>query len=106
MRKVLSFHDADYFAQHMHNCCLVNLEDMLQNGTVISGTMIDTPKSFSTTCNIATQVVAQIASAQYGGQTIALSHLIPFVDVSRKKIYNRMVANFNKMGLAVFRLLS
>lgn len=98
---LIHFHDADYFAQHMHNCCLVNLEDMLQNGTVISGTMIDTPKSFSTTCNIATQVVAQIASAQYGGQTIALSHLIPFVDVSRKKIYNRMVANFNKMGLAV-----
>ena len=98
---LIPFHDADYFAQHMHNCCLVNLEDMLQNGTVISGTMIDTPKSFSTTCNIATQVVAQIASAQYGGQTIALSHLIPFVDVSRKKIYNRMVANFNKMGLAV-----
>ena len=99
---LIHFHDADYFAQHMHNCCLVNLEDMLQNGTVISGTMIDTPKSFSTTCNIATQVVAQIASAQYGGQTIALSHLIPFVDVSRKKIYNRMVANFNKMGLTVF----
>ena len=98
---LIHFHDADYFAQHMHNCCLVNLEDMLQNGTVISGTMIDTPKSFSTTCNIATQVVAQIASAQYGGQTIALSHLIPFVDVSRKKIYNRMVTNFNKMGLAV-----
>ena len=98
---LIHFHDADYFAQHMYNCCLVNLEDMLQNGTVISGTMIDTPKSFSTTCNIATQVVAQIASAQYGGQTIALSHLIPFVDVSRKKIYNRMVANFNKMGLAV-----
>ena len=98
---LIHFHDADYFAQHMHNCCLVNLEDILQNGTVISGTMIDTPKSFSTTCNIATQVVAQIASAQYGGQTIALSHLIPFVDVSRKKIYNRMVANFNKMGLAV-----
>ena len=98
---LIHFHDADYFAQHMHNCCLVNLEDMLQNGTVISGTMIDTPKSFSTTCNIATQVVAQIASAQYGGQTIALSHLIPFVDISRKKIYNRMVTNFNKMGLAV-----
>ena len=98
---LIHFHDADYFAQHMHNCCLVNLEDMLQNGTVISGTMIETPKSFSTTCNIATQVVAQIASAQYGGQTIALSHLIPFVDVSRKKIYNRMATNFNKMGLAV-----
>ena len=98
---IIHFHDSDYFAQHMGNCCLVNLEDMLQNGTVISETMIDTPKSFSTTCNIATQVVAQIASAQYGGQTIALSHLVPFVDVSRKKIYNRMVTNFNKMGLAV-----
>ena len=98
---LIHFHDADYFAQHMNNCCLVNLEDMLQNGTVISGTMIETPKSFSTTCNIATQAVAQIASAQYGGQTIALSHLIPFVDVSRKKIYNRMATNFNKMGLVV-----
>jgi anaerobic ribonucleoside-triphosphate reductase len=98
---IIHFHDADYFAQHMHNCCLVNLEDMLQNGTVISGTMIDTPKSFSTTCNIATQVVAQIASAQYGGQTIALSHLIPFVDISRKKIRNRIAVNFNKTGVVV-----
>ena len=98
---IIHFHDADYFAQHMHNCCLVNLEDMLQNGTVISGTMIDTPKSFSTTCNIATQVVAQIASAQYGGQTIALSHLIPFVDVSRQKIRNRIAVNFNKTGVVV-----
>jgi len=98
---IIHFHDADYFAQHMHNCCLVNLEDMLQNGTVISGTMIDTPKSFSTTCNIATQVVAQIASAQYGGQTIALSHLIPFVDISRKKIRNRIAINFNKTGVVV-----
>ena len=98
---LIHFHDSDYFAQHMHNCALINLEDMLQNGTVISGTMIETPKSFSTTCNIATQAVAQIASAQYGGQTIALSHLIPFVDVSRKKIYNRMATNFNKMGLVV-----
>ena len=98
---IIHFHDADYFAQHMHNCCLVNLEDMLQNGTVISGTMIETPKSFSTTCNIATQVVAQIASAQYGGQTIALSHLIPFVDISRKKIRNRIAVNFNKTGVVV-----
>ena len=82
---LIHFHDADYFAQHMHNCCLVNLEDMLQNGTVISETMIDRPKSFSTACNIATQAIAQIASSQYGGQSISLSHLAPFVDVSRKK---------------------
>jgi len=82
---LIHFHDADYFAQHMHNCCLVNLEDMLQNGTVISETMIDPPKSFSTACNIATQAIAQIASSQYGGQSISLSHLAPFVDVSRKK---------------------
>lgn len=82
---MIHFHDADYFAQHMHNCCLVNLEDMLQNGTVISETMIDRPKSFSTACNIATQAIAQIASSQYGGQSISLSHLAPFVDVSRKK---------------------
>lgn len=83
---LIHFHDSDYFAQHMHNCCLVNLEDMLQNGTVISGTKIDTPHSFSTACNIATQIIAQVASSQYGGQTITLSHLAPFVDVSRKKI--------------------
>lgn len=82
---IIHFHDSDYFAQHMHNCCLVNLEDMLQNGTVISETMIDRPKSFSTACNIATQSIAQIASSQYGGQSITLSHLAPFVDVSRKK---------------------
>lgn len=82
---IIHFHDADYFAQHMHNCCLVNLEDMLQNGTVISETMIDKPKSFSTACNIATQSIAQIASSQYGGQSISLAHLAPFVDVSRKK---------------------
>ena len=82
---IIHFHDADYFAQHMHNCCLVNLEDMLQNGTVISETMIDRPKSFSTACNIATQAIAQIASSQYGGQSISLSHLAPFVDVSRQK---------------------
>ena len=84
---MIHFHDADYFAQHMHNCCLVNLEDMLQNGTVISETMIDPPKSFSTACNIATQAIAQIASSQYGGQSISLSHLAPFVDVSRKKFH-------------------
>ena len=83
---ILHFHDSDYFVQHMHNCCLVNLEDMLQNGTVISGTLIEKPHSFSTACNIATQVVAQIASNQYGGQSISLAHLAPFVDVSRKKI--------------------
>lgn len=82
---IIHFHDADYFAQHMHNCCLVNLEDMLQNGTVISETMIDKPKSFSTACNIATQAIAQIASSQYGGQSISLSHLAPFVQVSREK---------------------
>ena len=83
---VIHFHDADYFAQHMHNCDLVNLEDMLQNGTVISGTLIEKPHSFSTACNIATQIIAQVASNQYGGQSISLTHLAPFVDVSRKKI--------------------
>lgn len=83
---IIHFHDADYFAQHMHNCCLVNLEDMFKNGTVISGTRIDTPHSFSTACNIATQIIAQVASSQYGGQSITLSHLAQFVDVSRKKI--------------------
>ncbi len=83
---LIHFHDADYFAQHMHNCDLVNLEDMLTNGTVISGTMIETPHSFSTACNIATQIIAQVASSQYGGQSISLTHLAPFVDVSRRKI--------------------
>ena len=83
---IIHFHDADYFAQHMHNCDLVNLEDMLQNGTVISGTYIEKPHSFSTACNIATQIIAQVASNQYGGQIISLTHLAPFVDVSRKKI--------------------
>ena len=83
---IIHFHDSDYFAQHMHNCDLVNLEDMLQNGTVISGTMIEKPHSFSTACNIATQIIAQVASCQYGGQSISLTHLAPFVDVSRKKI--------------------
>lgn len=82
---VIHFHDSDYFAQRMHNCCLVNLEDMLQNGTVISGTLIERPKSFSTACNIATQIIAQVASCQYGGQTISLAHLAPFVEVSRRK---------------------
>ena len=83
---IIHFHDADYFAQHMHNCDLVNLEDMLQNGTVISGTFIEKPHSFSTACNIATQIIAQVASSQYGGQSISLTHLAPFVDISRKKI--------------------
>ena len=83
---IIHFHDSDYFAQHMHNCDLVNLEDMLQNGTVISGTMIEKPHSFSTACNIATQIIAQVASSQYGGQSISLTHLAPFVDVSRKKL--------------------
>ena len=83
---IIHFHDADYFAQHMHNCDLVNMEDMLQNGTVISGTKIEKPHSFATACNIATQIVAQVASNQYGGQSVSLAHLAPFVDVSRKKI--------------------
>ena len=83
---LIHFHDADYFAQHMHNCDLVNLEDMLQNGTVISGTLIEKPHSFSTACNIATQIIAQVASCQYGGQSISLTHLAPFVDISRKRI--------------------
>ena len=86
---IIHFHDADYFAQHMHNCDLVNLEDMLQNGTVISGTLIEKPHSFSTACNIATQIIAQVASCQYGGQSISLAHLAPFVDISRKKIRSR-----------------
>lgn len=83
---IIHFHDADYFAQTTYNCCLVNLEDMLQNGTVISGTMIEKPHSFSTACNVATQIVAQVASSQYGGQSISLTHLAPFVDISRQKI--------------------
>ncbi len=89
---IIHFHDADYFAQHMHNCDLVNLEDMLQNGTVISGTLIEKPHSFSTACNIATQIIAQVASSQYGGQSISLTHLAPFVDVSRKKIRRQVYA--------------
>lgn len=94
---LIHFHDADYFAQHMHNCDLVNLEDMLQNGTVISGTGIDKPHSFSTACNIATQIIAQVASNQYGGQSITLSHLAPFVDVSRKKIAAEVHNEFYEM---------
>ena len=96
---IIHFHDADYFAQHMHNCCLVNLEDMLQNGTVISETMIDPPKSFSTACNIATQSIAQIASSQYGGQSITLSHLAPFVDVSRQKLRRLVTKEYQEAGL-------
>lgn len=96
---LIHFHDSDYFAQHMHNCCLVNLEDMLQNGTVISETMIETPKSFSTACNIATQSIAQIASSQYGGQSISLAHLAPFVDVSRQKYRRQVREEFEKTGL-------
>ncbi len=95
---VIHFHDADYFAQHMHNCDLVNLEDMLQNGTVISGTLIEKPHSFSTACNIATQIIAQVASSQYGGQSISLTHLAPFVDVSRKKIRRDVIAEFEMIG--------
>ncbi len=89
-RGIIHFHDADYFAQHMHNCDLVNLEDMLQNGTVISGTYIEKPHTFSTACNIATQIIAQVASCQYGGQSISLTHLAPFVDISRKKLYKEV----------------
>ncbi len=96
---IIHFHDADYFAQHMHNCCLVNLEDMLQNGTAISETMIDKPRSFSTACNIATQAIAQIASSQYGGQSISLAHLAPFVEVSRQKFRKQVRAEFEAAGL-------
>ena len=96
---IIHFHDSDYFAQHMHNCCLVNLEDMLQNGTVISETMIERPKSFSTACNIATQSIAQIASSQYGGQSISLAHLAPFVDVSRQKYRKQVEAEFKDAGM-------
>ena len=94
---IIHFHDADYFAQHMHNCCLVNLEDMLQNGTVISETRIDRPRSFSTACNIATQAIAQIASSQYGGQSISLSHLAPFVQVSREKFREQVREEFQQV---------
>ncbi|MBQ8430928.1 MAG: anaerobic ribonucleoside-triphosphate reductase [Clostridia bacterium] len=94
---IIHFHDTDYFAQHMHNCDLVNLEDMLQNGTVISGTMIEKPHSFATACNIATQIIAQVASSQYGGQSISLAHLAPFVQVSREKIRKSVYAEFKKI---------
>ena len=96
---LIHFHDSDYFAQHMHNCDLVNLEDMLQNGTVISGTYIEKPHSFSTACNIATQIIAQVASNQYGGQSISLTHLAPFVDISRKKIRRDTEAEMKELGI-------
>ncbi len=98
---VIHFHDADYFAQHMHNCCLVNLDDMLQNGTCISGTHIDKPHSFATACTVASQIVAQVASSQYGGQTITMSHLAPFVDISRKKIRNRLGEELKEAGVSI-----
>ena len=96
---IIHFHDADYYAQHMHNCDLVNLDDMLQNGTVISGTLIEKPHSFSTACNIATQIIAQVASSQYGGQSISLTHLAPFVDVSRKKIRREVTRELEELGV-------
>ena len=96
---IIHFHDADYYAQHMHNCDLVNLDDMLQNGTVISGTLIEKPHSFSTACNIATQIIAQVASSQYGGQSISLTHLAPFVDVSRKKIRRDVEVEMKDLGI-------
>lgn len=101
---LIHLHDTDYFVQHMMNCCLVNLDDMLQNGTVISGTMIERPHSFSTACNIATQIIAQVSSNQYGGQTISLAHLAPFVDVSRKKIREKVLDEFaiiNNNGIEI-----
>ena len=98
---IIHFHDMDYYAQHMHNCDLVNLEDMLQNGTVISGTMIEKPHSFSTACNIATQIIAQVASNQYGGQSISLTHLAPFVQISREAIRKSTLEEFNMVKVAV-----
>lgn len=100
---LIHFHDADYFSQHMHNCDLVNLEDMLQNGTVISETLIEKPKSFSTACNVATQIIAQVASSQYGGQSITLSHLAPFVDVSRQKFRKEVREEFEAIGLELYQ---
>ena len=96
---IIHFHDSDYFVQHMMNCCLINLEDMLQNGTVISGTLIEKPHSFSTACNVATQIIAQVASNQYGGQSISLSHLAPFVDISRQKIRASVVDELKAVGI-------
>ena len=98
---IIHFHDTDYYAQHMHNCDLVNLDDMLQNGTVISGTMIEKPHSFSTACNIATQIIAQVASNQYGGQSISLTHLAPFVEVSRQRIRKHVLEEYSYLGIEV-----
>ncbi len=98
---IIHFHDSDYFAQHMHNCDLVNLEDMLQNGTVITGTMIERPHSFSTACNIATQIIAQVASNQYGGQSISLTHLAPFVQTSREKIRKNVISEMESLGIEI-----
>ena len=97
---IIHFHDSDYYAQHMHNCDLVNLDDMLQNGTVISGTLIEKPHSFSTACNIATQIIAQVASNQYGGQSISLTHLAPFVQISREKIRRSVEKEMKEFGVA------
>ena len=94
---IIHFHDADYFAQKEHNCDLINLEDMLQNGTVISEVLIEKPHRFSTACTVTTQIIAQVASAQYGGQSISLAHLAPFVDISRKKIYNEVLDEYAKI---------
>jgi len=102
---LIHFHDADYFAQHMHNCDLVNLEDMLQNGTVISGTLIEKPHSFSTACNIATQIIAQVASNQYGGQSISLTHLAPFVEISRQKIRKEVAAELSGLEVSEDRIV-
>lgn len=98
---IIHFHDTDYYAQHMHNCCLINLEDMLQNGTVISETMLEKPKSFSTACNIATQAIAQVASSQYGGQSISLAHLAPFVQISREKFRRMVREEMEEAGIPV-----
>ena len=98
---IIHFHDTDYYAQHMHNCCLINLEDMLQNGTVISETMLEKPKSFSTACNIATQAIAQVASSQYGGQSISLAHLAPFVQISREKFRRMVRKEMEEAGIPV-----
>ncbi len=97
----IHFHDSDYYSQHMHNCDLINLDDMLKNGTVITGTLIEPPHSFSTACNIATQIIAQVASNQYGGQSISLTHLAPFVDISRKKIHKEVIAEHEEIGVTI-----
>ena len=98
---IIHFHDTDYYAQHMHNCCLINLEDMLQNGTVISETMLEKPKSFSTACNIATQAIAQVASSQYGGQSISLAHRAPYVQISRENFRRMVRKEMEEAGIPV-----